>query len=294
MFGYVEPDKPELKIREFEIFRGYYCSLCKTIGRRYGQVSRISLNYDLTFLYLLLDSIEAVPVLGKRERCIAHPLKKRFVVFSNKIAEYSSDMNIILTYYNLVDKWKDEGNFIGGTGAIVLKRAFKKAKKSNPEKCDRIGEYLRTLSELEKSGCDSVDEAAEPFAAMMRELFESRYIKDDGERKTLGWLGYNLGRWIYIVDAYDDIEDDLKNKNYNPLIKQYEFDGKDILDFKNGIREPVNFSLNYTMCEIEKAYLLLGIEKNKGILDNILYSGLIVKTDKVLQGRGKDNEKESI
>lgn len=294
MFGYVEPDKPELKIREFEIFRGYYCSLCKTIGRRYGQVSRISLNYDLTFLYLLLDSIEAVPVLGKRERCIAHPLKKRFVVFSNKIAEYSSDMNIILTYYNLVDKWKDEGNFIGGTGAIVLKRAFKKAKKGNPEKCDRIGEYLRALSELEKSGCHSVDEAAEPFAAMMRELFESGYIKDDGERKTLGWLGYNLGRWIYIVDAYDDIEDDLKNKNYNPLIKQYEFDGKDILDFKNGIREPVNFSLNYTMCEIEKAYLLLGIEKNKGILDNILYSGLIVKTDKVLQGRGKDNDKESI
>jgi hypothetical protein len=294
MFGYVEPDKPELKIREFDIFRGYYCSLCKTIGRRYGQIPRISLNYDLTFLYLLLDSIDPIPVYGKTERCIAHPVKKRYVVFSNKFAEYASDMNIILTYYNLLDKWNDERNFIYGTGSVALKSAFKKARKKHPEKCGSIEGHLKKLSELEKNGCDSVDEAAEPFAAMMRELFECGYIKNENEKKTLGWLGYNLGRWIYILDAYDDIEDDLKNKNYNPLIKQYEFDGGETENFKLKIRDSVSFSLNYTMSEIEKAYSLLGIEKNKGILDNILYSGLIVKTDKVLQGRCKENEKESI
>lgn len=294
MFGYVEPDKPELKIREFDVFRGYYCSLCKTIGRRYGQVKRLSLSYDLTFLYLLLDALSPLPSRGKMERCIAHPIKKRFVVFSNNFAEYASDMNIILTYYNLKDKWADEKHLVGGAGSLVLKRAFKKAKKRYPEKCSAIEDHLNKLAELEKSGCDSIDEAAEPFAAIMRELFECGYIKDETEKKTLGWMGYNLGRWIYMLDAYDDIEEDIKSNSYNPLVKQYRFTGEDIPGFKESIREALNFNLTYSLSEVEKAYSLLGIEKNKGILDNILYSGLIVKTDKVLQGRCIENEKESV
>lgn len=294
MFGYVEPDKPELKMREFDIFRGYYCSLCKTIGRRYGQISRLSLNYDLTFLYVLLDAMSPIPVNGKREHCIAHPMKRRFVVFSNIFAEYASDMNIILTYYNLLDKWIDEKNLLGGTGQLALKSAFKKAKKRHPEKCIAIEGHLNSLSNLEKNGCDSIDEAAEPFAAMMRELFECGHIKEESERKTLGWVGYNLGRWIYILDAYDDLEKDVRQKNYNPIVQQYEFNGEDIKGFKETIKDSINFTLTYSMSELEKAFSLLGIEKNKGILDNILYSGLIVKTDKVLQERGKENGKESI
>jgi hypothetical protein len=107
-------------------------------------------------------------------------------------------------------------------------------------------------------------------------------------------MGYNLGRWIYILDAYDDIEKDVKYNSFNPLISQYGFKGDDINSFKESIREKVNFTLTYTLSEVEKAYSLLTIEKNKGILDNILYSGLIVKTDKVLQERGIKNEKESL
>ncbi len=294
MFGYVEPDKPELRMREFDVFRGYYCSLCQTIGRRYGQVPRISLNFDLTFLYLLLDSLDPLPVMGKKDRCLVHPTRKRWIAFSNIFAEYAADMNIVLTYYNLMDKWNDEKSILGGAGAVVLRHAFKKARKLHPEKCASIEGHLKNLAQLEKNGCDSMDEAAEPFAAIMRELFECGHIKDESERKTLGWMGYNLGRWIYILDAYDDMEEDAKQKSYNPLLSQYEFDGADIKSFKEKTREPVNFSLTYTMSEIEKAYLLIGIEKNKGILDNILYSGLIVKTDKVLRGRGKENGKESI
>lgn len=294
MFGYVEPDKPELKIREFDVFRGYYCSLCKTIGRRFGQVPRLSLSYDLTFLYIMLDSTDLFPIRGKMERCIAHPLKKRYVVTSNIFAEYASDMNIILTYYNLKDKWMDDKNLLGGTGSLALKRSFKKVKKRHPEKCLAIEGYLNQLSILEKDGCASIDEAAEPFASLMRELFECGHIKDESKRKTLGWMGYNLGRWIYLLDAFDDVEKDLKQKSYNPILRQYDYKGDDVKAFKETIRDSMNFSLTYSMSEIEKAYSLLDIEKNKGILDNILYSGLIVKTDKVLQGRGKDDEKESV
>mgnify|MGYP000859674474 CR=1 FL=1 len=294
MFGYVEPDKPELKMREYDVFRGYYCSLCKTLGRRYGQFSRLTLNYDLAFLYVLLDSLSSLPIRGKKQRCIAHPLKKRFILFSNNLAEYASDMNIILMYYNLKDKWNDEKNVMGGSGALALKRAFKKAKNRYPEKCASIENHLIKLSALEKQGCDSVDEIAEEFAAIMRDIFECESIEDENDRKVLGWMGYNLGRWIYILDAFDDIEKDINNNSYNPLVTQYGFKGDNINEFKNSIREKVNFTLTYSLSEVEKAYSLLAIEKNKGILDNILYSGLIVKTDKVLQERGIRDEKESL
>lgn len=293
MFGYVEPDKPELKMREFDVFRGYYCSLCKTIGKRYGQIPRLSLSYDLTFLYVLLDATQTSPVRGRRERCIAHPLKKRYRVFSNIFAEYASDMNVILTYYSLKDKWMDEKSLLGGAGSLALKMAFKKAKKLHPEKCLAIEGYLQELSRLEKNRCASMDEAAEPFASLMRELFECGYIKDKAAQKTLGWMGYNLGRWIYLIDAYDDLSKDVKQKSYNPILCQYDFNGESIETFKERVREALNFSLTYSLSEIEKAYSLLDIEKNKGILDNILYSGLIVKTDEILQGRG-NHEKESI
>jgi len=294
MFGYVEPDKPELKIWEFDVFRGYYCGLCRAIKKRYGQIPRLTLNYDMAFLYVLLDSLSPDPVTGKMQRCFVHPTKKRYIIAPNIYAEYTADMNIILMYYNLIDKWKDEKNFPAGTVALVLKKAYKKSRKLYPEKCEAIETHLKRLAELEANNCDSIDEAAEPFALIMRELFECGHIKDEAERKTLGWLGYNLGRWIYIIDAYDDIEKDYSRKAYNPLISQYGFDGNDIKGFKETIKEKADFILTYSLSEAEKAYSLLTIEKNKGILDNILYSGLIARTDRVLGERGRSNEKESV
>lgn len=294
MFGYVEPDKPELRIREFDVFRGYYCSLCKTIGRLYGQVPRISLNYDMTFLYVLLDSIHSGKYEGKRERCFIHPTKKRFVIASNSFAEYCADMNIILMYYNLKDKWQDKKSPAALGGMAALAGAFKRARKKHPDKCAAIEAHLNKLSALEKNDCDTVDEAAEPFAELMRELFECGYIKDEADKKALGWMGYNLGRWIYILDAFDDLDEDVKEKNYNAILKQYDYKGEDLEGFKASVREAVNFNLTYSMSEVEKSYALLTIEKNKGLIDNIIYSGLLVKTDKVLQGRGKENEKGSV
>lgn len=294
MFGYVEPDKPELKIREFEIFRGYYCSLCKSIGRKYGQVPRLTLNYDLAFLAVLLDSVNDETTRGNVERCIAHPVRKRYVVASNRFIEYAADMNIILTYYNLKDKWTDEKKLLGAFGSIALKRAYKKAAGRYREKTEIIEKLLGELDRLEKERCASIDEAAEPFAQIMCEIFQCPLVLDESRRKALGWLGYNIGRWIYILDAWDDLEDDFKSGSYNVILAQFGYDGGDLDEFKAAIKERIDFSLTYSLSECEKAYALLGAVKNTGIIDNIIYSGLIVKTDKVLQGRCNKNEKESV
>ena len=103
MFGYIMPEKSELKVKEYEMFRAFYCGVCKSIGKRIGNLPRITLNYDTTFLALLLVSLSSDGVKVTRKRCMLHPTKKSNIVIDNQIIDYAADMNIILSFYNLKD-----------------------------------------------------------------------------------------------------------------------------------------------------------------------------------------------
>jgi len=295
VFGYILPEKPELKIREYELFRAYYCGLCKSIGRRYGQLPRLTLNYDSAFLALLIDSVSPEEVHVKRERCFVHPLKKRLTVVGNDVLDYSSDMNIILAYYSLRDRWKDDKNTAAYAGSLVLKAAYRKVRKKYPEKCDIIEKRLDELSRLEESKCASMDMAAEPFARMMAEILAHRPLcANKKNEEVLKWIGYNLGKWIYILDAFDDIEDNIKRSCYNPLLCQFGYSSGDYQEFKDSIRSEVEFNLMYSLNQIAKAYELLELKRNSGIIENIVYMGMLRKTEKVLGTGGCGTIDESI
>jgi len=280
MFGYIMPEKPELKIKEYDIYRAYYCGVCKSIGKRHGQIKRMTLTYDAAFLAMLLCSILNIETKLVKERCIVHPIKKSFVTY-NEIVDYSSDINIILAYNNIKDKWKDDKSKAALVGMVGLKKAYKKLMVEYPEKCAIINKRLEDLSLLEEAKCDSIDAAAEPFAKLMEEVLDYERL-DDNTRQVLRWMGYNLGKWIYLIDAFDDIEDDIKNSSYNPLLTHFKYNGNDICDFKNGIKDQVEFILLYCLGETSKAFELLVTKENKGILENILYIGMLSKTDKIL------------
>lgn len=291
MFGYITPDKPELKIWEFEVFRGYYCGVCKAIAKNAGHRGRIILTYDCAFLALLLDSLNSTPVSGRKRRCLVHPLKKRYIVDYTSAVEYASDINILLAYYNLKDKWQDEKKLAGPAGMAVLKKGHRKIRKKYPELVKGIEKDLNDLKALEKQNCDSIDEASEPFARIMQKIFLN--ANDcESTAKVLGWVGYNLGKWIYLLDAYDDIEDNINSGAYNPLLAQFKYDkNEDVKSFKERIREKTEFVLVYSLSEMEKAFSLLDIKKNKSILDNIIYRGLLIRTRNVLQmGAGCNEE----
>jgi hypothetical protein len=286
MFGYVFPDKPELKIKEFELFKAYYCGLCKSIGDNCGQVGRFALNYDSSFLGMLLSSFNEGPEVIKLEKCIVNPFVKKPVVKKSSTLSYAGDMNIILAYYKLQDDFNDEKSIksIAGMGALSL--PFKKALKRNPEKGGIIKKRLDELTGLEKSGCKSIDEAAEPFARLTEELFVySPVCNTERREKMLRWFGYNIGKWIYILDAYDDIERDIKDKGFNPIINQFGYNGGNAADFKKGIRENIGFTLTYTLSQVGKAYELLEVSKNGGIIENIIFGGMYNKTLQILDKR---------
>ncbi len=275
MFGFINVFKNELKIKDYNLFRAYYCGLCKSLGKRYNQLVRLGLSFDLTFLAIMADSLTEDEPFIKNEGCVKH-IGSHMICINNKAIDYASDMSIILAYYKLCDDIKDDRSLKAFFARMPYIRAFKKASKKYSRISKSIEDNLNLLSKLEREKCPSVDMAADPFARLTQSIFE-------GASPILGMLGYNIGRFIYIADAYKDIEDDKKKKSYNPFL-YYDNDYLQSYEFQQRAMGTFNMTLN----AVASAYNLIEIKKNKDILDNIIYLGLNhVKHELFLNDGGK-------
>lgn len=282
MFGYIRPSVKELKIKEYELFRAYYCGLCKSMGRSFGVFSRFALNYDAVFLGLLMASVhDEMPVL-KRESCIANPIKRKLIVKESSGIDFAADINVLLTYYKLKDDIRDEGGWLPFLVQLLFQKGYKSVVSRNMDIDSIIASSISSQVSLEEKGCSSMDEAAEPFANMLMQLLSKGYSGEDKSvSRILEWIGYNIGKWIYIIDAFDDIEKDIKSGSYNPILKQYKYKDQDIKAFKDSIREDVRINLLQALSQSTGSLELLKL-KNKGIIYNVAYEGLYEKTERIL------------
>ncbi len=291
LFGYVIPYKEELKIREYNCFKAYYCGLCKVLGKEFNQLVRMGLNYDFAFLALLLSSIDKTRDQSKAETCIVSPIKKKPIVQPNRYIQYSAHMSIMLVYFKLLDDWKDDRNFAALAALLAYLLPVRKAKKAYPEKYSNIKKHLEKLAQLEHSKCDIIDESADAFAKLMEEIFVYPLLEDEKTVRVLAWLGYNLGRWIYILDAFHDIEKDIKQNQYNPVLLQYKYDHREpIQAFIERVREPMEISLTFTMDNIAKSFELLDVKYNQSILENIIYMGVRYRMEQIMNKGAIKNE----
>lgn len=281
MFGYIRICKDELKVREYNLFRSYYCGLCKSLKREYGFASRMGLSYDVTFLALLLSSVcdEGTQLLP--ERCIVSPHRKKPIAQKSDALSYAAAVNVILSYAKLKDDWHDEHSFKALLCLPLFFGAKKKAKKKNPGLLDKVQEHLTNLSKLEREKCSEIDRLANEFGEVLRAVFEASPTDDEAQKRILSHMGYGLGRFIYIMDAYEDREKDKKEKSFNPFLLL-----GDTVD-----AQAVRDSLMYTLSDISNSYQLLNIKRNLPILDNIIYLGLTEGVEKVFGG-DKIKEKE--
>lgn len=287
MFGYIIPDKPELKIKEFELFRAYYCGICKAIASRYGHIPRFALSYDLTFLAIFLSSIDTDDIRLDLSRCITKPFKKIPLVKRDKAIDYAAGMNIILAYHNIKDDIYDR-SYRAYPILPLLYPAYRKAKKAYQEQDLFIRTQLDELRELERENCPLIDQAAKPFSNLLASLVTEAASAHGEENKVLRDFGYNVGKWLYTIDALDDLLEDIKGKNYNPILAQFLPDlrpktGKIDKEKRKEIQEYLSFVLNYTLKQVCLSYEALDIKRNKSILDNIIYGGMYNKTKQILK-----------
>ncbi len=279
MFGYIVPDKPELKIREFDRFKSYYCGLCKALKTEYTFFSRLFLNYDCTFLSLVLDSLNAQAPACMMETCVVSPFKKKCIAHTAD-AKYAAAINVLLARNSIKDHIRDERKLYLLPAVWMLARGYRKAKRDFPEAAKTIEIALAQSKVLETEKEANLDKAADVFAVMLSELV-SAGVKQD--KRAFKHLGYHVGRWLYLIDAADDLERDIKRKCYNPLIYRYGHDKTQTVQaFWERIREEVSFNLYYSLSEAASAYDLIDFKKNQMILTNIVYSGLKNKTEQVL------------
>ena len=277
MFGYVTINKMELKFKEYYSYKGYYCGLCKTLKDKYNNISRMTLNYDMTFLILILSSLYEVDNISYNSRCIVHPAKKQLIIH-NEITDYAAGMNIILSYYNLMDNWKDEKDAKSIIMAKILKKQFAKASFQFAEKSKNIKIRLDNLSGFEKLNSNDIDEVSNEFGHLMEEII---LYKVDVWEETLRKIGFFLGKFIYLLDAYEDMEKDMENNSYNP------FNNLDIEDMDSYAIDALNLNLAFLCEEIEKLPLI----QDKGIIDNIVYSGVMSKIKITRDKKEKLNER---
>ena len=281
MFGYIKTHRPELKVKEDETYKGIYCSLCQELGKRYGIMSRLFLSYDSTFLALALMALSNEKLQFEQKRCPFNPAKKcNFCKGEHDELAYAADISVLLLYHKIRDNINDSTLFKAVLYRILLVliiRSYKKAEKLCPDAAIIIKEYMEMQSAVEENQSRSIDEAAEPTAILLSKMY-ARNETDDEQKRVRERVGYCLGRWVYMIDAFDDIEKDRKSGNYNPFL----LSGQDNY-------EKIKGDLLMTAGEAAKDYDLLEIKKFGGITENIIYDGLYYETLKVYERR-KNNE----
>ncbi len=267
MFGYVTANKPELKIREFARYRGFYCGLCRRLHQNHGRLGQLTLTYDMTFLVLLLSSLYEPETAEHRKRCLIHPARKQFML-TNEITDYAADMNILLTHDHFRDDWEDEKKIPAFIGMKVLAGKKRRIIKKYPRQARAVEHALAELAERERENCHDIDAAAHPFGSLMAELFVWR---EDPLQQILRMFGFYLGKFIYIMDAYMDLEEDRRKNCYNPLLEEY---GKEA--WEDRVQEILDGTLRMAAAEFEK----LPCEQDLAVLRNILYEGVWTKYER--------------
>jgi len=269
MIGFVKAYKPEMKMKDYELYKGVYCSLCKELGKSYGVFSRMILSYDFTFLAILNLALDEKCVRFEKSHCSFNPFKKcaSCANASDKLKPAAAG-GVIISYYKLLDDLSDE-KFLKKLRSLAvipfLSLPHKKAARDFPVIEESVKTAMAQQAALEKENCKSIDMAAEPTAKAMEKIFSQ--ISSGGE--NLERLGYCIGKYVYTIDAAADLKEDIKSDRYNPLIVDNMTD-----DQIKKAKEDMKSILNYCVSEMIEAYKKLPVKRFKDILENILYDGL--------------------
>jgi hypothetical protein len=267
-------NKAEMKFKEFDLYHSYYCGLCRKLKEKYGFSGQLSLNYDMTFLLLLLTGLYEPETVQGEYKCAAHPFGKQ-TVRTNQFTEYVADMNILLTQYQCKDDWEDEKRLPKFLYGKTLERKNKKLKAIYGKKIRSINLLLYDLAVAEKENKLDVDAMSGIFGKVMAQLVVCR---EDEWGDTLYRFGFYLGKFIYLLDAYEDIEKDIRKGTYNPLKRMYH-----ALDFEEECRTILTMMMSECCKEFEKLPILENVE----ILRNILYSGVWCRYETVREKRNR-------
>ncbi len=271
MFGYVRPLQEELKVRDLRIWQADYCGLCRCLGKRYGFFARFLLSYDMTFLYGFL-TMDREPEPPERRWCPAGVVCRKPCRRQDAAMEYAADLTILLMWWKLRDELQDGGVFrrFGARLALLLyRRAYRRAAAALPEQDALIRMQLQRLGELERTQSDSIDRTADAFAKILQGC--AAWWQNSRQRRPAEQALYQIGRYVYLADALDDLGRDCKNGSYNPLRFRFAVE--------NGVLKPEDKAYLLQVMDVSidlagAAFELMKRSRRGAVTENIIYYGL--------------------
>ncbi|MCD7920837.1 MAG: DUF5685 family protein [Clostridiales bacterium] len=276
MFGYIYINQKSLSDENKKQYQAYYCGLCHVLRRNCGVRGQMLLNYDMTFLIILLTGLYELPNEELKFVCPLHPGRKK-TAYVNEASRYASDMNVLLSYYNLVDDWKDDRSYPKHVISLMLKRDYSRISRKYPRQAKALDTYITKLDLFETRKEDNIDAISGLTGEMLGEIFAWR---NDIWAEELHCLGFYLGKFIYLMDAYEDLEKDKKKNEYNPFQRLAEDNPKDFETISKLI-------LTSMMSECAKSFERLPILQHADIIRNILYSGVWSKYEYLQEKKKK-------
>lgn len=280
MFGYIVPKECELRVREQAVYRSVYCGLCKSMEQHYGKVSTLCLQYDCTFLALLLNALSGDSAQAEKCHCLHHCQdRNRRYRLDNPSLHFAAGVNVILGYYKCLDAKEDKESLKEQAGALLFATAHKKAAREFPQVEQAARAYVLSQRAAEEKGAGA-DEAAHPTGEFLKALADLAPGIPEKARVPLRWMFYHLGRWIYFMDAWDDREKDRASGAFNP--------------FLTASREDAAFALSTAMKQCQDALLLLPLQRDAGLIENIVTLGCPHKAMEILGQAHKEERDESL
>ena len=288
MFGYVKTDKPEMKIKEYEAYRGLYCSLCKAMGKYFGVFSRLTLSYDITFLVLARLSFLGTLPCFEGGRCSFNPTKKcNYCTNAEEELRYASAVAMMMFYHKVRDNISDGSGLKKMLMYLILPWAtlkYKKAKKMYGKIAEIIADCMSKQAETEKKNSASTDEASHQSAEALGRITAYNMADPEG---YIYRFGYGIGKWVYLTDAFDDIEKDLKDKSYNAFINKYNLTQESYTD---EIKADIIATINMSSILFTDSYEKIENKTLSPIMENIIYEGMHKSVDRILKGENKDKK----
>lgn len=279
MFGYVQVNRETLSVEQEARFKSYYCGLCRSLRKKYSAIGGLTLSNDMTFLALLLSALYECETVSGRERCAIHPAKAHDYI-SNDAIDYAADMNLLMAYYLCEDDWRDDKNPVSLGEMRLMRRSIEQIQGKYPEKCAFVSDMIRALGDVEKRPPDGdIDTPANLTGELIGEVFA---WKNDEWKNTLTRTGAALGRFIYLMDAYDDLPADIRKKHYNPLIPI-----ADEPDFEDRCLDMLTMHIS----ECTNYFEMLPVITDAALIRNVLYSG-VWNRYAYIQNRKKKKEKK--
>ena len=283
MYGYVLPLKSKIRQQDYILFRAFYCGMCKTTGALFGQWARYTVNYDTAFMAALVSDFLDFPEEIDKRACIGHPFSRTPMVLRNELLEKLSCANVILAYYKVLDDVTD-GSRKARVALKIMKKAYDKAKTMLPGADEIVRDGYDRLRRMEQNNEKMLDRVCDCFAALLKNLF-ALLLGDKANEPVLS-LAYNIGKFVYIADALDDIDEDAADGNYNVFIAALgEYESRAAFVGKH--RAQLEFIFASTVNKAIAAFNDMSFTQSYSLLENIIYYGLRDETEKLLSAEKK-------